>query len=379
MKMVETEASAFCGSHQVGIGTKGGCEILASSFSKYKRYSSEHADKCIMKIDFKNAFNMGNRARFLDFMADEFTYLYPFALSMLGHHSALRCSNGSIISSAAGFQQGCPTSPMFFSLLLEFFLREHEKELANLELLGFYLDDGSIGGSSRDVEKVFDLLVRDGAKYGLVVNTEKCELVIAESEVEKSNSAEEVSVITNGNIDIVGVPIGTSEFIQEYFSEQLDEVEEFCRRLRLLNNPQIAFLLLSNHASLCKVNFMMRTVPPPQLTSLMKRYDQIIRQTVECIVGHPLNELQYKQVNLSFRNGGLGMRNATSISCAAYLGSEALVSKSHVDLLSGAAAQFYDNSAEHIKMENIQLYNKHVIPAKCIDEDTRTGPSINAI
>ncbi len=315
---------------------------------------------------------MGHRERFLGFVADEFTYLYPFALSMLGHHSALRCSNGVIIASAAGFQQGCPTSPMFVSLLLELFLREHERELENLELLGFYLDDGSIGGSPADVDKVFNLLVRDGAKYGLIVNTEKCELIIDESEVEKVKCASDVSIITNGNIDIVGVPFGSNQFIEEYFAKQLDDVDEFCRRLRLLNNPQIAFLLLSNHASLCKVNFMMRTVPPSQLFNSLARYDKIIRQTVECIAGHPLNDTQYRQVNLSFRNGGLGMRNATNISCAAYLASEALVSKSQVDLLSGEAKEFYDISSEHVKMENIQLYNKQVIPAKCIDEDTPT-------
>ncbi len=70
----------------------------------------------------------------------------------------------------------------------------------------FYLDGGSIGGSSRDVEKVINILVRDGAKYCLVINTKKCELVIAESEVEKLDCAKEASVITNGNLDIVWVP-----------------------------------------------------------------------------------------------------------------------------------------------------------------------------
>ncbi len=41
-----------------------------------------------------------------------------------------------------------------------------------------------------------------------------------------------------------------------------------------------------------------------------------------------------------------------------------------MDILSGDSVEFYDISAEHTKMENIQLYNKQVIPSKCIDEDT---------
>ncbi len=370
VKMMEKEALSFCGARQVGIGTSGGCEIMASSFSKFIRYTGNNTEKCTLKIDFVNAFNMCSREKFLSFVFDEFPPLYPFVVSMIANHSILRCSDGTVIYSAAGFQQGCPASPMFFSLLLEYFLRENVSELDSLEFVGFYLDDGSIGGSTTDVGKVFDLIVEKGEEYGLVVNKKKCVLVVDEEKLEEVKWSKELSIITNGNVDIVGVPIGSPDFVNSYFKEQLDELEIFCQRLRLLNDPQFAFLLLSKHGSICKVNYIMRTVPPSQIRASLQRYDNMIRSTMEWIVGHPLSESQYSQMSLSFRHGGMGMRNATNSSCAAYLSSEALVSKSDVQLLRGNALQFYDIQAEHVKMENIQLFNAQVHPSKCIDEDT---------
>ncbi len=108
-----------------------------------------------------------------------------------------------------------------------------------LEFICFYLDDGSVGGSMKDVRLVYDLILRDGPRYGLFVNEGKCEIVGEASSLENMDWGKDISKITNGNIDIVGVPIGSAEYIEEYFKEQFDDIEAFYKRLRLLNDPQL--------------------------------------------------------------------------------------------------------------------------------------------
>ncbi len=367
--LTEREAAQFCGHRQLGIGTKGGCEILASSFGKFLRYVNSNEDICLLKIDFQNAFNMCNRQQFLDFINNEYPQLYPFAVSMLAEESYLKCANGASIKSSGGFQQGCPTSPMFFSLFLEYFLSLHADKLSSLEFDAFYLDDGTVGGSVGSVGEIFQLLLTDGPQFGLIVNKSKCELVV-NAQRGKIEWASDIRIVSDGNIDIVGVPFGSSEFIKEHVSKQLDELETFCERIRKLNDPQYAFLLLSQHAAICKVNFFMRTVPPEKLSASMKRYDRLINTTMEFIIGCPLSNSQYTLSSLAFRNGGLGMRNANQISCAAFLGSQGLVARSKAELIKGEACGFHDIAEDHSMMEAIQLFNSKVHPKDSVDQDT---------
>jgi hypothetical protein len=54
------------------------------------------------------------------------------------------------------------------------------------ELNLWYLDDGTIGGESRDLLQDLDTVRRVGATFGLLLNENKCEIVINDNGVVSS-------------------------------------------------------------------------------------------------------------------------------------------------------------------------------------------------
>ena len=99
----------------------------------------------LLKVDFRNAFNSVRRDKILEAVKSSIPELFLFVSSAYTVPSYLVCGD-SIILSEEGVQQGDPLGPLLFCLTLHPLLSQLQSELKI-----FYLDDGTVGGSTESV------------------------------------------------------------------------------------------------------------------------------------------------------------------------------------------------------------------------------------
>ena len=136
---VRDEMAALLAPHQLGYGVRGGVEAAVHAARLYVR---DLEQRCVLKLDFKNAFNTLCRDKMLRAVQTFIPVLLPFVHSFYSAPSSL-CWGDKIIQSMEGVQQGDPLGPLLFCLTIHplvFLLKS--------ELSIWYLDDGTIEGYS---------------------------------------------------------------------------------------------------------------------------------------------------------------------------------------------------------------------------------------
>ena len=72
-------------------------------------------------------------------------------------------------------------------------------------------------------------------------------------------------VDTKGGADFLGSPLwGSEDFFNTSLSTRIDKIWESQQRLQDIEDPQVELLLLRSCLSLCKLNRILRTVPPDE-------------------------------------------------------------------------------------------------------------------
>ena len=92
-------------------------------------------------------------------------------------------------------------------------------------------------------------------------------------------------------------------------------------KLENLGHSQSSFLLLLYCASFCKMVWYIRTIPSFLISQSCERFDALIMNYFENLLGSGLSKQSYMQASLGTKNGGVGMRSSKSHSAAAYISS----------------------------------------------------------
>lgn len=77
----------------------------------------------------------------------------------------------NIISSSTDFHQGYPLAGLQFLLNLQPVIEQIELEVPDLDLNEWYLEDGTQVGTREDLQKVVDVIQREGPGRGLHLST----------------------------------------------------------------------------------------------------------------------------------------------------------------------------------------------------------------
>ena len=92
-------------------------------------------------------------------------------------------------------------------------------------------------------------------------------------------------------------------------------------RLTALEDPQVELHLLRSCLSLCKLNRIIRTVPGFKINDVLMQFDSGLHHSLEALSSSSVSDLAWKQATLPVRLGGLGLREASRSSSAAFVGS----------------------------------------------------------
>ena len=102
--------AALLAPRQLGYGVRGGAEAAVHAA---RLYMQDLQHRCVLKLDFRNAFNTLCRDKMLQAVQNFAPDLLPFVHASYSSPSSLFLSD-KIIQSAEGVQQGDPLGPFLF-------------------------------------------------------------------------------------------------------------------------------------------------------------------------------------------------------------------------------------------------------------------------
>jgi hypothetical protein len=335
---------------QLGVGTPSGIDkIVHMTTYGVTAFRSLH----LFLPDGTNAFNLLDRAEQLEAVKRDFPEFYPLALLLMAMTSNL-CVFGDDgkahgISCETGDQQGQVQGPLLYGITTYAFFKGIKNLLAASPdpgtFIKAYLDDGTILSTTAQLLEVLAYILREGPKYGIILNARKCQLLMGtftcdiEAEELKSLltdpdgpykfSADKVHIHPdNGGAEAdygavcLGTPIGSTLFVLGKIQEKLVEVQAEATKLQLLREDPQAFFMLMRKCLNYKVNHYLRTISPAITTiHLVPQFNVIMKSTLEAFMNVTFSEIQWKQAMLPLCDGGLGLGIDPMVPFAAFAAS----------------------------------------------------------
>jgi len=230
-----------------------------------------------------------------------------------------------IIESCAGVQQGDPLGPLYFCCGIMSLV--NEIQALNPVYNKWYMDDGGIIGDVDLLKKVWELIKTRGPPMGLHLNPSKCEWswldpdCSAPCPIRLEDVAEEnqVKLVPHSEIQMLGVPLGSDAFVSDFVEKKLlGRLLSTVTRLVDFEDSQAATYLLRVSYSIVRAVHFMRSTPLHQWHKHAVKFDSMIRDAIEKILGFPMSDVSYAQACLTPKLGGLGLRKTAEHANLAY-------------------------------------------------------------
>ena len=109
----------------------------------------------------------------------------------------------------------------------------------------------------------------------------------------------------NFNMEYLKAPIGDDLFVNIWLTEKLKKLEKIVGLLSSMPHKHEAATLLRSTAAVCRVVYLMRILPPSQISIFITRFDTLVRSGFEQIVGIPMNDLWWEIAKLPPQYGGM--------------------------------------------------------------------------
>ena len=256
----------YLGPHQLGYGTKGGCE--AAVHAARHLIDNTREPLVFVKIDIKNAFNTIHRSHVLNQVSTNMANVYKFFHSAYAEPSTLFFDTYTIPSST-GVQQGDPGAPALFSIGIQQALQNLRSRFNT-----WYLDDASLIDDPATVLDDLRFLIPELQNIGLEINSIKCEIIFLNTD-ERADILQEFRTVLPDlrvtrivDASLLGAPLSTEQLMISMQEKTRLLALMTLERLRRID-PHQAFVLLKSAFSLPKILYTLQGAE--SLPSLPKR------------------------------------------------------------------------------------------------------------
>ena len=325
---------------QLGVGVKDAVAHVAHAVRCAHDLCVADTASGILQIDVSNAFNCISRTAILDRVWADFPTIGKWAEFSLCHAGLLLTASSSV-TSTNGVQQGDPLGPFLFSLGIHRIITQLKQKYGSTIQL-WYLDDGVIAGKLHDLELFFNELATEFRSIGLMLNRLKCKL-FTKGDCSQCASLSTIPRDENG-LEVLGVPVGSEEFVAALASSKVLKAVEFCERVAAtIDDPQIAVALLSMCTGACRVAHLMKLVPPKLIAPALNVLGGAMLVAFERAVGVSLPFEKLDRVFLPLAMSGFGLRRSLQLSIPSYL-----TSKMRFRFFGAALLQLPDGLWKHV-------------------------------
>ena len=214
----------------------------------------------LLKIDFKNAFNLMDRNTFVEASARMFPGLERWTRWCYTQAPLLIYDHSSVFESCCGVQQGDPLGPLYFCCGLQSII--DKITTLNPTFQKWYMDDGGIVGFPELLMEVWKILKTEGPPLGLILNPTKCEWSWLDPKCTEPCPIDQVAFVPTSEIQMLGVPLGSDEFVAKIVEGKLmGNTVDVMAKLAAFEDPQVAMYLLRISYGIVRANHFMRTTP----------------------------------------------------------------------------------------------------------------------
>ena len=171
----------------------------------------------------------------------------------------------------------------------------------------------------------FHFFKAEALQIGLEFNTSKCEVIPVaghNANLNKFFYPEDIVFREDGNFELLGGPIGSAEFCNQYTQKRVNKVTEILTALGELPDRQVTLSLLRNCATFGKLVYSLRVVPHRNHRTALRSFDDAVRDCIESFLCCSFSDSEWSLANLSTKMGGLGLRKTEQHSPAAFLSSQ---------------------------------------------------------
>lgn len=328
-----------------GVGCPGGTEVVVHSLRDIlKLHSVQGSTKGLLKIDFKNAFNLVERAEFIKAACARLPGISRWTHWCYDQPSILLYGGKFVLWSTGGTQQGDPLAPFYYCcplLRLIQIISELEPDYNK-----WYMDDGGIVAELDILQRAWDIICREGPGLGMYpniiktefthldpTNTSPCPIVthifdaegnfVLAADGTKELAAASITLVPTAEIQMLGAPLGSSENTLAYVRKKLNDGKtgKILTTLCDFNDEQVASFLLRTSYCSVKATSIMRSVPPAEWKEEAIAFDGRVRKAAEQIHGLAMTTEQWMQASTSTSMGGLSLRSCEEHAIGAYAAS----------------------------------------------------------
>ena len=178
----------------------------------------------------------------------------------------------------------------------------------------WYADDSSGAGKLIEIRKWWDVLNKDGPKYGYFPKPSKTILIIKNpQDLQMANelfNGTGITITLEGERHL-GAVIGSNEFRSRYISTKVGKWIQDVEQLAKIadDEPQLAYSAFTKALSM-RWCFLQRTIPDTK--TYFEPLEGTIRdKLIPAIIGRRVTDLERKIISLPVRLGGMGIQNPT--------------------------------------------------------------------
>ena len=323
MACVRLKAAEYFSPNQLGVAVPSGCEAIVTAAQELAFKLSVNSEKVLLKIDAENAFNLVDRSTMFEQVRNVFPELSAFVEWCYGSAPHLFAGD-YLLSSEAGVQQGDPLGPLLFALTIHPLILEMKNRWPKLDLLAFYLDDGTLVGDCKDVAAAFKFFCLEGPKFGIKVNMSKCQVWSPYGPVSDVLNIDlfpaEICRWDEDGIDLLGSPIGSVGYTEAFATSKVEKIADLLDKIHIIEHAQYELILLRHTAGFCKFNFVLRTCDHRKIQGAIAKFDQLMHDSLEKIWNASLASHQRLLIHLPVNQGGFGIPAASLSAASARLG-----------------------------------------------------------
>jgi hypothetical protein len=289
-KIKEKVSKLLSSNNQLGIGIPDGCSIGATMVNRYLHVNKEvnSREKAILQNDISNAFNETSHSlieKGLALICPDLIHVFRFIYSK---KPLLICNNRNVGRLYTGTLQGDALSMIFFNVAFHVVLLDIKEKLPLISMVA-YCDDLTVLTYQDCIDEDSQIIWESMERHGFRVNKDKCK-----------------KVSMNDDTTILGMPIGSPEYVNESFKLIVEDMKS---KVSMINTK-----LIKSKSRLIFLKACINTTPTYfiRLISLTpNQYDEVdsvIDEGLKHIVGRSIVN-GYSQIirGLSQHLGGLGI------------------------------------------------------------------------
>ena len=222
--------------------------------------------EAILLMDFANAFNSADRNLVISLSARMCPELTNLAWWLYNMEPRLLTTSGDVVRSSLGTQQGCGLSKPVFALLMQH-IHEKIKDIPGLRTTLFFWDDTALVGTPSALATAAKIISECTSETGLRLRWTKCHLYGTPKTINFCRALtnpcfpEQITVYEDFNIEYLKAPIGSNEFVSEWLQDKLLDLHKATQLVCAMECKHEAGTLLRSCAAVCRMVYLMRTVP----------------------------------------------------------------------------------------------------------------------